>query len=201
MFINAYGNDFSDSEWTKLSLSHASPFSGTLPDTTRAGPDWPLCPAVAQPFVDDEDDYDDDLIFQQHSPLPSPSLFPPQNGDAVLWDYFDRFITPQCALDNSANPYRHILLRVAASSPEGPLFYCILAASANQLHNLGHAGYERRMWQHRAKALRLLRRELEASHPQPENGLSNGRAIAQVVGSSIMLCFFEVGLLCCTRSV
>ncbi|OIW28287.1 hypothetical protein CONLIGDRAFT_714838 [Coniochaeta ligniaria NRRL 30616] len=172
MFINACGKNFSDSHWTKSS------FSGS-------GPDRSPCPAEAQTCADDDDDDDGE-------DLPSPSPFPPQNADVVLFHYFDSFIAPQCALDNSANPYRHILLRVAASSPEGPLFHCILAASANQLHNLGHAGYERRMWQHRAKALRLLRRELDASHPQPGHGLPNGRAIAQVVGSSIMLCFSEI---------
>jgi hypothetical protein len=87
---------------------------------------------------------------------------PFSTSETYLWTYFDRYITPQCVLNPDFNPYRDIVLRITEGSRDGPLFQCVLAAAANQLHSVGFAEYKPVMWLHRAKALHLLRMELES---------------------------------------
>ncbi|KAL1846783.1 hypothetical protein VTK73DRAFT_211 [Phialemonium thermophilum] len=126
------------------------------------------------------------------SPAASLSPLTLAGDDAFLWDYFDKFITPQCALDDSTNPYRSIVLRVAASSPEGPLFQCILAASATQLHNLGYTGFEARMWQCRARALSLLRQAVSATRDETGGPAASYHVACNIMAPAVMLCFFEI---------
>lgn len=129
-------------------------------------------------------------------PSRSLSPLPLANHHTYLWEYFDKCITPQCVINTLINPYRDILLRVAASSPDGPLLHCILAVSANELHNLGNSTFKTTIWDHRARALNLLRREVEVDSLGASWGLTSRTSQAQVLLSTLMLCFFEVRLPC-----
>ncbi|ETS77038.1 hypothetical protein PFICI_10912 [Pestalotiopsis fici W106-1] len=111
-----------------------------------------------------------------------------------LWSYFDEYMTPQCVLTPDCNPYRNVILRLASSSQRGPLFHCVLAVAANQLHSIGLRQYQQFMWLHRAEALRELRRKVNAAAAAP-GGLDQTpdfAETAQITASTLMLCFFEV---------
>jgi hypothetical protein len=114
--------------------------------------------------------------------------------DTYLWEYFATCVTPHCSLDETTNPYQNVILRVAASSPQGPLFQCILGAAANQLYNLGHASFGPKSWQCRANALALLTRGVtdEASRADMVSSPLDHDSAAQLIGSAVMLCFSEV---------
>lgn len=102
--------------------------------------------------------------------------------ESRLWDYFVNFITPQCAVSLAANPYRNVVLRIAAAAPHGPLFQCVMAIAASQMNRLRHGEPKTSSWEFRASALKSLRRHLDASQHEPEE------AIATVV----MMSFLEV---------
>lgn len=113
--------------------------------------------------------------------------------EGYLWSYFDEYITPQCVLTPEYNPYRNVILRLAASSQRGPLFHCILAVAANQLHSIGAKQYRHFMWLHRAEALRELRfRVNAATGSSTDTNCDDISAVAQITASTLMLCFFEV---------
>ncbi|KAK3309271.1 fungal-specific transcription factor domain-containing protein [Chaetomium strumarium] len=115
--------------------------------------------------------------------------------DSYLWEYFATCVTPHCSLDETTNPYQNVILRVAASSPHGPLFQCILGASANQLYNLGHASFGAKSWQCRANALALLTRGVtdEACRADMDSSSRlDPDSAAQLIGSAVMLCFSEI---------
>lgn len=118
---------------------------------------------------------------------------PMNSTEGYLWSYFDEYITPQCVLTPEYNPYRNVILRLAVSSQRGPLFHCILAVAANQLHSIGVRQYQQFMWLHRAEALRELRSRVNAaSAPSGHTHYGDISTIAQIVASTLMLCFFEV---------
>lgn len=142
-----------------------------------------LSPALAQDVQRTED------LFCQSPGLLGPSLRPTglsnmtiSNKEARLWDYFVNFITPQCAVRLTANPYRSVVLRIAAATPGGPLFQCVMAIAASQMHTLGHGELEISPCNFRGLAFRSLRRHLDASQHGPEE------AIVTVV----MMSFLEV---------
>ncbi|KAI1495432.1 fungal-specific transcription factor domain-containing protein [Biscogniauxia marginata] len=119
-------------------------------------------------------------------------------ADAYLWDYFDKSMTPQCVLDQSSNPYRNIILRLAIAFLGGPLFHCVLAVAANQLNSLGRTEYLPSMWTHRAHALRRLRGTvkhlctLEIGNSGPDGDLDGDETVA----CALMLCFFDISQDC-----
>lgn len=114
------------------------------------------------------------------------------SDEGYLWTYFDECITPQCVINPRFNPYRDIVLRIAAISPDGPLLHCVLAVAANQLYSIGLARYKSIMWLHRAKALHLLRARVKdasfGTEAWPYDQIEEG----QIIASTLMLCFFEV---------
>lgn len=110
--------------------------------------------------------------------------------EAYLWNYFDKFITPMCALNHGVNPYRDIILRVAASCPTASLYQCIMAVSAKQMEILGHQmpsppGSVR---SYRNDALASLRMQIQIQ----EEPSSCNAEMQQIVASSLMMCFFEI---------
>ncbi|KAF3023008.1 hypothetical protein E8E14_011109 [Neopestalotiopsis sp. 37M] len=114
--------------------------------------------------------------------------------EGQLWSYFDQRMTPQCVLTPNCNPYRNVILRLAASSQRGSLFHCVLAVAANQLHSIGLHQYQQFMWLHRAEALRQLRGKVNsaATAASELNDSGDTTAIAQITASTLMLCFFEI---------
>lgn len=141
---------------------------------------------------------DFDLDYQSDALTPYPQYLSPfrlGEAEGYLWSYFDQFMTPQIVIDPGFNPYRHIVLKLASCFREGPLFQCVLAAAANQLHSTGRPEYKSIMWLHRAKALRLLRAQI-AQLASPEMEETGCRASKdQVIASTIMLTFFEVSVM------
>ncbi|KAI0886680.1 fungal-specific transcription factor domain-containing protein [Annulohypoxylon maeteangense] len=117
-------------------------------------------------------------------------------AEGYLWSYFNEYMTTQIVIDPGFNPYRDIVLKMAAFSKEGPLFQCILAASANQLQSIGRNEYKQAMWFHRAKALRLLRTELAHLSSGESTGGVGGASKDQIIASTIMLTFFEISKDC-----
>lgn len=128
----------------------------------------------------------------------SPAITPPiqplaiSREDAYLWNHFSVGLTPRLVIYDRTNPFRTAVMRMAASSPEGPLFQCIIGASATQLYKLGTKGMRTRVWQCRANALSLLRRTMQAQGSKHFDLRSNPTLAGQVVGSAVMLCFSEV---------
>ncbi|KAI1490164.1 fungal-specific transcription factor domain-containing protein [Biscogniauxia mediterranea] len=119
-------------------------------------------------------------------------------GDAYLWDYFDKSMAPQCVLDQSSNPYRNVILRLATAFPEGPLFHCVLAVAANQLNSLGRTEYLPAMWSHRAHALRHLRGTIEqlcTMKGSIDESYIDLRS-DQTVACALMLCFYDISQDC-----
>lgn len=99
-----------------------------------------------------------------------------------LWDYFATFIAPKCALSIDPNPYRDVVLRLAAHAPRGPLFEVIMAVAATQMHNLGHGEMGVSTWKLRGLALRSLRHQLTGSHQTPQ----------EIIVTTVMMGFLEV---------
>lgn len=113
-------------------------------------------------------------------------------NEAYLWHYFDNFIAPRCVVNCDNNPYRQIILRIAASSPDGPVLQGILAVSAQQMKALGHVKDTVRIWDHRNRALELLRSYL-FTYSEAEGNTNTKRMLAQeIMASTLMMCFFEV---------
>ncbi|KAI0165746.1 fungal-specific transcription factor domain-containing protein [Xylariaceae sp. FL1272] len=110
----------------------------------------------------------------------------------LLWDYFQSFIAPRCALNSSNNPYRDIILRHAANSPNGPVFYCVMAVAAIQMQILGHSEPRSKIWSRRSKALSELRAEVSRYEIYDEPGFDRQRSSAQIIAASLMMCFFEI---------
>ena len=200
MFLNTSYTDFQRLPSASvlniaLQLSPDSLESEPLPEPDSSAPltppAWSTTPATLSYDATPEPDHEhaDRSAIWALLPLPLSAR------DIYLWEYFDRRVTPQCTLNAEINPYRDILLRVAASSPGGPLMQCILAVSANELHNLGHDAYRTSIWDHRAHALRLLRREVELDSTATDLSLSRITDTAQILLSTMMLCFFEVNSL------
>ncbi|KAI1769759.1 fungal-specific transcription factor domain-containing protein [Hypoxylon cercidicola] len=140
-----------------------------------------------------------ELEYQTEALAPYPQYLSPfrlGEAESYLWSYFDQFMTPQIVIDPGFNPYRHIVLKMAACFQEGPLFQCVLAAAANQLQSIGRDEYKSVVWLHRAKALRLLRSQISqlASAGADETGCRIAKD--QVIASTIMLTFFEISKDC-----
>ncbi|KAI1441756.1 fungal-specific transcription factor domain-containing protein [Annulohypoxylon stygium] len=140
----------------------------------------------------------EDVEYQTDEPSPCRYISPFHLGEAegYLWSYFNEYMTAQIVIDPGFNPYRDIVLKMAAFSREGPLFQCVLAASANQLQSIGRNEYKQAMWLHRAKALRLLRAELTHLASREAYGGVNGTSKDQIIASTIMLTFFEISKDC-----
>ncbi|KAI1765289.1 fungal-specific transcription factor domain-containing protein [Hypoxylon sp. FL1150] len=140
-----------------------------------------------------------DLEYQSDVLAPYPQYLSPfrlGEAEGYLWSYFDQFMAPQIVIDPGFNPYRHIVLKLASCFREGPLYQCVLAVAANQLHSTGRPEYKSVMWLHRAKALRLLRAQI-ARLASPETEEVGCRASTdQVIASTIMLAFFEISKDC-----
>ncbi|KUI55310.1 hypothetical protein VP1G_02690 [Cytospora mali] len=102
--------------------------------------------------------------------------------EARLWDYFVNFITPQCAVRLAANPYRSVVLRIAAAAPGGPLFQCVMAIAASQMYNLRHGEPGTSTWEFRALALKSLRSHLDANQHGPE----------EAIVTIVMMSFLEI---------
>ncbi|KAK6073248.1 hypothetical protein SCUP234_08846 [Seiridium cupressi] len=114
------------------------------------------------------------------------------SDEGHLWTYFDECITPQCVFNPAFNPYRDIILRIAANSLDGPLLHCVLAVAANQLYSIGLTRYKSVMWMHRAKALELLRSRVEDAVGGLDALSYDHIRDGQIIASTLMLCFFEV---------
>lgn len=115
------------------------------------------------------------------------------SDEHYLWNYFDSCIAPQCVQNPKLNPYRDVVLRIAAASKEGPLRYCVLAVAANQLHSIGLVKYKEAMWLHRARALRLLCAQVAGlAHASSHTTCKEIIITEQIIASTLMLCFFEV---------
>ncbi|KAG7062561.1 Zn(II)2Cys6 transcription factor [Colletotrichum scovillei] len=112
--------------------------------------------------------------------------------EAYLLHYFDNFIAPRCVVSCDQNPYRHIILRIASSSPDGPVLQGILAVSAQQMQALGHAKGTFRIWDHRNRALELLRGYLFAYAEVEGNTLTRSMLAQEIMASTMMICFFEI---------
>ncbi|KAI1459738.1 fungal-specific transcription factor domain-containing protein [Annulohypoxylon moriforme] len=138
------------------------------------------------------------IEYQIDGPTPYRYISPFRLGEAegYLWSYFNEYMTTQIVIDPGFNPYRDIVLKMAAFSKEGPLFQCVLAASANQLQSIGRNEYKQAMWLHRAKALRLLRTELSHVASGEACGGVGGTSKDQIIASTIMLTFFEISKDC-----
>lgn len=102
-----------------------------------------------------------------------------------LWDYFDNFITPKCAVADGPNPYRDVVLRLAAQAPCGPLFRVVMAVAASQMHSLGHGETEASAWESRGLALGSLRSRLASGQQTTE----------EVIITTVMMGFLEVSTL------
>lgn len=118
-----------------------------------------------------------------------------------LWDYFTVFVAPRCALNHETNPYRNVILRIAAVSPQGPLFQCIMAVSASQMQMLKHGNPQISIWDHRNRALAALRNQVVNYNSQSRMITEAAIGIEQIISSTLMMCFYEVRLLlhCVTR--
>lgn len=113
-------------------------------------------------------------------------------GDAFLWKYFDEFVAPRCVLKDGINPYRQIILRIAAASPGGPVYRSILAVSSHQMQVLGHSGQPRNVWSYRDHASVSLRKTI-SEYSSATIGRSLRIEMAQqIMASTLMMCFFEV---------
>ncbi|KAK9772834.1 putative Zn(2)-C6 fungal-type domain-containing protein [Seiridium cardinale] len=114
------------------------------------------------------------------------------SDEGHLWTYFDECITPQCVFNPAFNPYRDIILQIAANSLNGPLLHCVLAVAANQLYSIGLTRYKSVMWMHRAKALELLRSRVQDAVGGLDALSYDHIRDGQIIASTLMLCFFEV---------
>ncbi|KAI1385575.1 fungal-specific transcription factor domain-containing protein [Hypoxylon trugodes] len=125
-------------------------------------------------------------------------LSPFRLGEAenYLWSYFTESMTTRIVIDPNFNPYRDIILKMAACSQEGPLFQCILAVAANQLQSIGRSEYNQVTWLHRAKALRLLRSQITQLASGETRNVGYETSKDQVIASTIMLTFFEISKDC-----
>ncbi|KAI0383530.1 fungal-specific transcription factor domain-containing protein [Hypomontagnella monticulosa] len=142
----------------------------------------------------------EDPVYQFDELAPYPRYLPPfrlGEAESYLWSYFDEFMAPSIVIDPGFNPYRNIVLRMAAHSQEGPLFQCVLAAAANQLQSIGRNEYKSVMWLHRAKALRLLRTQIfRMASGEASYEISHEFSKDQVIASTIMLTFYEISKDC-----
>ncbi|OTB01343.1 hypothetical protein M426DRAFT_266223 [Hypoxylon sp. CI-4A] len=124
------------------------------------------------------------------------SLFRLGETEGYLWSYFSECMAPQIVIDPSFNPYRDILLKMAVCYQEGPLIQCVLAAAANQLHIIGKNEYASAMWLHRARALRLLRLQINQLASEELQSTSYGSVKDEIIASTLMLTFFEISKDC-----
>ncbi|KAI1373720.1 fungal-specific transcription factor domain-containing protein [Hypoxylon crocopeplum] len=139
-----------------------------------------------------------DLEYQLDAFVPYPQYLPPfrlGEAEGYLWSYFEQAMALQIVIDPSFNPYKDIILKMACSQ-EGPLFHCVLAAAANQLQSIGRKEYEPCVWLHRAKALRLLRAQIDELATGEGHSTGNGTSQDQVIASTVMLTFFEISKDC-----
>ncbi|OTA92176.1 hypothetical protein M434DRAFT_32064 [Hypoxylon sp. CO27-5] len=141
----------------------------------------------------------EDLKCQSDSLTPYPRYLSPfrlGEAESYLWSYFNEFMSPQIVIDPGFNPYKDIVLRMAAYSQDGPLFQCVLAAAANQLQIIGRNEYERAMWLHRARALHLLRTQVAQLALGDPHEAGRGTSKDQIIASALMLTFFEISKDC-----
>ncbi|KAI1100537.1 fungal-specific transcription factor domain-containing protein [Jackrogersella minutella] len=141
----------------------------------------------------------EELKYESDMLAPHPrylSPFPLGEAENYLWSYFNEYMTTQIVIDPGFNPYRDIVLKMAAYFQDGPLFQCVLAASANQLHSIGRNEYKSAMWLHRAKALRLLRTQVAQLACGKTHDRDLGTSKDQIIASTIMLTFFEISRDC-----
>ncbi|KAK8116554.1 MFS general substrate transporter [Apiospora kogelbergensis] len=118
-------------------------------------------------------------------------------SDAIELVPVNHCIAPQCVQNPKLNPYRDVVLRIAAASKEGPLRYCVLAVAANQLHSIGLVKYKEAMWLHRARALRLLCAQVAGlAHASSHTTCKEIIINEQIIASTLMLCFFEISQNC-----
>ncbi|KAI1411982.1 fungal-specific transcription factor domain-containing protein [Hypoxylon sp. FL1857] len=141
----------------------------------------------------------DDLEYRSDALTPYPRYLPPfrlGEAESYLWSYFNEFMSPQIVIDPGFNPYKEVVLKMAAYFQDGPLFQCVLAAAANQLQIIGRNEYGATMWLHRAKALRLLRTQVAELASGGAHEAGCGAFKDQIIASTIMLTFFEISKDC-----
>ncbi|KAK1674025.1 fungal-specific transcription factor domain-containing protein [Colletotrichum godetiae] len=173
-------------EWMFLN-SHAHDFEGTSAGVIIDMPVHETSTKLARKILSDK-------ISRYSSSSPRFTLSPIglHDKEAHLWHYFDQFIAPRCVVSCDKNPYRQIILRIAASSPDGPVMQAILAASAQQMQVLGHGESTVLIWDHRNRALELLRGHVFA-YSEADVKTNAKRMLAQeIMASTMMMCFFEI---------
>jgi hypothetical protein len=192
MFLNTIQKDFDDDPAGTSDASHDDGDCSISPKPRRVAPFVPSPTGHVKQASHFTISKADRRTHVLHRSLTQMQMSP---VEGQLWSYFDQHMTPQCVLTPNCNPYRNVILRLAASSQRGPLFHCILAVAANQLHSIGLHQYQQNMWLHRAEALRELRGKINAAATVGESIDSEDIAgIAQITASTLMLCFFEVRL-------
>ncbi|KAH0430647.1 hypothetical protein CcaCcLH18_07682 [Colletotrichum camelliae] len=165
---------------------------------------------LIEPWVDDSDNHSGShdaacsllSLNTSSSDLTIPRSLSPLNfstGEASLWNYFNDFIAPRCVLKDGINPYRQIILRIAAASPGGPVYRSILAVSAHQMQVLKHSEQLRSIWTYRDHALFSLRNMISEYSSSTIGGSLRKELAQQIMASTLMMCFFEI-LHDCSRS-
>lgn len=104
-------------------------------------------------------------------------------GDSMLLSYFESVICSSSTfLDDSSNPYRHVLLPMALQSPG--LFQATLAISANTLR-LTSPKYAVLALEHQRQALKHLIRLINEEN-------KDTKTLDEILGLALMLCWFDI---------
>lgn len=118
------------------------------------------------------------------------STFPVQSrpDDSVLLSYYDMVICASRTLldDEQHNPYRHVLLPMAFTSPG--LFHATLAISAYTLH-LREPKFAVVALEHRQRALQALIQLINQEE-------SDARTMDEILGLILMLCWYDISDRC-----
>ena len=137
----------------------------------------------------------EDLKPDPGSPQRALSLIPRAGKisqfDGHLIPHFEDVICSSSTLldDERYNPYRHVLFPMAMDSRSPGVYHATMAISANVLR-LGQPQYGVVALGHRQKALRRLISLLEPG------GAETSHEMDEMLGLVLMLCWFEVRLLC-----
>lgn len=194
MFLNAFNYDFDDTP--NRDVSSDSDSEDSLTDADRGASLTTL--------------WNTPLIKPKGSPLHSPSSHIDMNvplwplhlnlspSQSFLWNYFHEAIAPACVLNPQLNPYRDVILRIAASMGNtSPLFHCIMAISASQLYVLGDRKFYQTSCDYRHQALHRLRLETAKLECTPVPATSSAHVLATVM----TLVFLDVSILQSLNSV